>query len=85
MVDRDAYEARNSHKEPEKVSKKREMAPPGSIAAVSRDVGYDVRDRWMMGLRQGEERQYSKEAIQNFANGKISLEELRSGKERPGK
>ncbi len=71
------------------VAKKKSTNPskspfrPGSIGAVNAEIGYDVRDLWMAGLRQGEESQYSKEAIQNFAHGKISLEELRNGKERP--
>ncbi len=61
----------------------REMVPSGSIADVSLRAGVDLRDLWMMGMPQGEESSYSQEALQNFLNGKLSLDELRSGKERP--
>jgi hypothetical protein len=50
---------------------------PGSVAAASFDVGFDIRDLKMMGFTDDEMYKYKREEIQAVWDGKMSLEELR--------
>jgi hypothetical protein len=50
---------------------------PGSIAASSMDIGFDVRDLYMLGFTEEEMRKYKKEEIQAVMDGRFSLADLR--------
>jgi len=56
---------------------------PGSVGAVSQEVGYDVRDLMMMGFTQKEISSFSKEDIMSVVDGKRKLQELRNKKNPP--
>ena len=51
---------------------------PGSVGAVSQEIGYDVRDLIMMGFTQTEILAYTREEIMSVVDGKRSLDQLRS-------
>jgi len=53
-------------------------AAPGSVGAVSQEIGYDVRDLIMMGFTQTEILAYTREEIMSVVDGKRSLDQLRS-------
>lgn len=58
---------------------------PGSVSAVSQEIGYDVRDLMMMGFTHQEISSFSKEEIMSVVNGKRTLQELRNEKNPPTK
>jgi len=53
---------------------------PGSVGAVSQQVGFDVRELKMMGFTDAEMATFTKEEIAGVVNGKYSLAELRKRK-----
>lgn len=50
---------------------------PGSIAASSWDVDFDVRELYMLGFTEAEMHEFTREEIQAVLDSKISLNELR--------
>ncbi|MFZ6026253.1 MAG: hypothetical protein ACOYYS_00940 [Chloroflexota bacterium] len=50
---------------------------PGSVAASSWNVGFDVRELYMLGFTEAEMHKFTQEEIQTVLDGAISLDELR--------
>lgn len=50
---------------------------PGSVAAASFDVDFDVRELYMVGFTEAEMHKFKKEEIQAVLDGKYSLADLR--------
>lgn len=51
---------------------------PGSVGAVSQEIGYDVRDLIMMGFTHMEVLFFSREEIMSVVEGELTLHQLRS-------
>lgn len=51
---------------------------PGSVGAVSQEIGYDVRDLIMMGFTPTEIIFFPREEIMSVVEGKRTLQQLRS-------
>jgi hypothetical protein len=71
---------KNKNASPGDTSTENSTSPiaPGSVGAVSQEIGYDVRDLIMMGFTHTEVLFFSREEIMSVVDGELTLHQLRS-------